>query len=722
MADGVCGSCGARGAEFACSRCKSARFCGQECFRAAWKAHKLRCFPAPSMGVSQTPPASAAKKTVAAEVPKQLSRTLSTMAPDCLEVINAGKCGRGLASKHCFSAGQEIAREFCLAWASGPSPPTPRVMSVAEAPIDAAEEFAGLAPVQESACLVIADMLLRRWECVQNADAGDRMRCVEELCTGPQHWLELPEMRRALENRCATVQSVLAEGRRQGRWTLHQSNADVMDMDLRRIGSNVTTSNTPGCQVPFVFSLLNHSCSPNAVLQWHGAEAVLVCLRPIKAGEEVCISYVNECEGVLSRRYFLLRQQGFLCLCARCQANFCGAGEDVLEGWLCHNCNSNLREEAIRCPSCNMAVSNIVRSQRQMRNDHACQLVNRAVESARTTNSGQALALLRQSVQELQAIRPTGSKLIVSAMSMLRSCLLQTCALSDADAVASKLAEQKAAQRTSFAAEAAAVAALMPQSTATSNGDIWARRLVAALRLYKPTEVALQHGRKRRVGPPTDGGYVVWDSGMPLCDVLLSYGVDTNVDFEAELAAAGAQVLMFDHTVPGPPRHHPNFVFKREALADEVVEGVAGTLSSHIANHEGRVMLKCDVEGAEFGALLATPQEVLDRFEQICIELHWIGRPSRGGNFRSKALALERLNEQFVLVHVHGNSYGDVMEIAGCHVPDVLEALYVNRRLLKCCDVQPSSSGIPDSALDVNNCTFLRDIALSGAPFGADIP
>jgi len=271
--------------------------------------------------------------------------------------------------------------------------------------------------------------------------------------------------------------------------------------------------------------------------------------------------------------------------------------------------------------------------------------------------------------------------------------------------------------------DAEAAAAVAPPGAPL--GDPWARRLVAALRLQEPSEAALRRGRKRRVGPPQDGGYVVWDEGPEgerLCDVLLGYGVDTNVDFEAELAGAGARVLLFDHTVPALPLHHANFVFRREALADKDIPGVAGTLATHLGSERGSIVLKMDVEGAEFTALLATPPEVLARFDQICIELHWLGRPSRGGDFRTKALALERLNEHFVLLHAHGNSYGDIVEVAGCPLPDVLEALYVSRRLLGPGDVRPSVKGIPDPKMDVNNCAFVPDVALSGAPFGADLP
>ena len=38
-----CYQCGRDGASMQCSRCKSARYCGAECQRAHWKAHKPDC-------------------------------------------------------------------------------------------------------------------------------------------------------------------------------------------------------------------------------------------------------------------------------------------------------------------------------------------------------------------------------------------------------------------------------------------------------------------------------------------------------------------------------------------------------------------------------------------------------------------------------------------------------------------------------------------------------
>ncbi|CAE7948839.1 unnamed protein product [Symbiodinium sp. KB8] len=232
-----------------------------------------------------------------------------------------------------------------------------------------------------------------------------------------------------------------------------------------------------------------------------------------------------------------------------------------------------------------------------------------------------------------------------------------------------------------------------PVPPSGSSDDAWQRRLAAALRLSVPCG---GRAAKRRLGPRSDGGYVVWDDGQrPLFSALLSYGADTNVDFEWELAMTGTDVLLFDHTVEALPRQHPKLRWRPEALAAEPLPGTAGTLEEHLeqllAFADGaRIALKADVEGAEFAAILSTPEKVLSRFDQICLELHWLGRPMRGGDYETKARALEKLAEQFVLLHAHGNSYGDILNVAGCQLPDVLEVLYVHKRLLAPGSTAPS--------------------------------
>ena len=50
----VCGLCGREAPEFSCSRCRSTRFCGPDCFRKAWRWHKLTCQNVSISSVSPT--------------------------------------------------------------------------------------------------------------------------------------------------------------------------------------------------------------------------------------------------------------------------------------------------------------------------------------------------------------------------------------------------------------------------------------------------------------------------------------------------------------------------------------------------------------------------------------------------------------------------------------------------------------------------------------------
>lgn len=65
-------------------------------------------------------------------------------------------------------------------------------------------------------------------------------------------------------------------------------------------------------------SCANHSCNPNAVVEGDSSgEAVVLACRAIKAGEEVCISYIEE-EAPYRERQAALADYGFACVCERC--------------------------------------------------------------------------------------------------------------------------------------------------------------------------------------------------------------------------------------------------------------------------------------------------------------------------------------------------------------------------------------------------------------------
>ena len=74
-------------------------------------------------------------------------------------------------------------------------------------------------------------------------------------------------------------------------------------------------------------SYFNHSCNPNAVLSFKGAEVSLRASRLIERGDEVTIAYTDTYRPREMRRAVLRATKGFVCRCARCASGTVVEGE-----------------------------------------------------------------------------------------------------------------------------------------------------------------------------------------------------------------------------------------------------------------------------------------------------------------------------------------------------------------------------------------------------------
>jgi len=100
-------------------------------------------------------------------------------------------------------------------------------------------------------------------------------------------------------------------------------------------------SDTPqGYSTYFFSSFMSHSCFPNAVWHYDGADHVLRARRNIDVGDEVCISYLTEC-GLLQcvpvRRGELHDTKRFWCDCVRCAGAL-----DASRGFACPSCKEGV--------------------------------------------------------------------------------------------------------------------------------------------------------------------------------------------------------------------------------------------------------------------------------------------------------------------------------------------------------------------------------------------
>lgn len=207
----------------------------------------------------------------------------------------------------------------------------------------------------------------------------------------------------------------------------------------------------------------------------------------------------------------------------------------------------------------------------------------------------------------------------------------------------------------------------------------------------------------KRYGSLGDGGYVVSRSGLEKSDFIYSYGIGDNVTFDTEVIQdLNKDVYAYDGTVDKFWQDNSKLHFKSENVNSNV-------LYKHIEenNHLDvkNITLKMDIEGSEYETLTNCDVNILNKFNQITLEVHSIIE-----NRKNDAIALfERLNINHYLVHIHANNHNTVFEDG---IANVLELTYVRKDHF---DSEPeiSKQSCPVENLDCKNYLYRDDIVMN---------
>lgn len=194
---------------------------------------------------------------------------------------------------------------------------------------------------------------------------------------------------------------------------------------------------------------------------------------------------------------------------------------------------------------------------------------------------------------------------------------------------------------------------------------------------------------KVRIGPKGDGGYVFVDILEP-SQSILSYGIGGESRFDQEMALRGHKVHMFDHTIPGVRITHPNMNFYREGVAgsSKASESLF-SIEDHLRRYQiggDDMILKMDVEGAEWEAIGHSSSQTLRRFSQIVIEIHELDKLLDQAFREMFNRFCRKLNSLFTLFHVHANNHdgpNGIVIVNGLPVSPLLELSYVRRDLCR---------------------------------------
>lgn len=214
------------------------------------------------------------------------------------------------------------------------------------------------------------------------------------------------------------------------------------------------------------------------------------------------------------------------------------------------------------------------------------------------------------------------------------------------------------------------------------NGSLFQSPALKVLRYFAPKDVV---GKKLvRLGSHHDGGYILVDD-FGKCEAAYSIGIFNDVSWDLEIAKKGIDVFMYDHTIQGLPSQHERFHFFKNGICGAKCQNPSLKTFKEILKKNGHtnnknLILKIDVEGAEYDSFENTESELIDNFAQIVIEFHDFCNLLHFDQGPQILKVLDKINKTHQGVHIHANNCCGVCLIDGVPIPQLLEITYVRRR------------------------------------------
>jgi hypothetical protein len=218
--------------------------------------------------------------------------------------------------------------------------------------------------------------------------------------------------------------------------------------------------------------------------------------------------------------------------------------------------------------------------------------------------------------------------------------------------------------------------------------------------------VALSNCELQRFGEAHDGGYLMCANLLQDVQAGYSYGISGydqwGCDVSTRRNVPVHQYDCFNTTVPACPTGRTNFHAECVGDTSTTTDGrrfdtIANQLQKN-GDAAKRIVLKIDVEGAEWRSFLSTPDETLAQIDQLAVEFHGI-------EDQQSIAVVERLKKFFEVAHIHYNN-ASCLDAVAPFPSWAYEVLFVSKRLAVV-DSSRKPSGV--HPLDARNIPFFRD-------------
>lgn len=165
--------------------------------------------------------------------------------------------------------------------------------------------------------------------------------------------------------------------------------------------------------------------------------------------------------------------------------------------------------------------------------------------------------------------------------------------------------------------------------------------------------------------------------------IAYSFGIGTNILWDESIAERGINVYCYDHTIERLPRQNDKLHFNKIGISDvdnldDCLMTMESILQKNVHQNKNNLILKMDVEGAEWKFINSVSLEILEQFSQITLELHGLTNTQ---NCEQIIIALQKMNQTHQAVWIHANNAG-IVETADFNIkiPYLLEITYVSKK------------------------------------------
>ena len=129
------------------------------------------------------------------------------------------------------------------------------------------------------------------------------------------------------------------------------------------------------------------------------------------------------------------------------------------------------------------------------------------------------------------------------------------------------------------------------------------------------------------LGKKRDGCYVLLNDFTNI-KIAYSFGIGKKIQFEQYLADKGIDVYMYDHTINSLPYNHTKFHWKKVGISgknkrNNLLKSLEELIKENGHSSEENMILKIDVEHAEWESLSNITDKILSQFKYIVLELHF---------------------------------------------------------------------------------------------------